>query len=182
MAFRPPDTFTEYDDVEVERHTNAATLFIIEGVKYWVPKSVYKDGYDDNCLTLPDWFELKPADSPRQTARPGRPSNHAPDQMGHCPHCDHPLRLLTNWIKKGSPVAGMAGACKSCGGFFKAVPRTLFTVSVYDPPSDMKQRLEEPTPPTAKPIEPVKANPLKKPSRPKPSIPENEDLRDGMPF
>lgn len=54
-------TFVSMQYSNIEYETTKAILFEIQGVKYWIPKSIVT--YENGTLTIPDWFNLRCADN-----------------------------------------------------------------------------------------------------------------------
>lgn len=54
-------TYEQYIYDEIIHITAKAILFDIDGLRYWVPKSIVS--YDDNMFEIPSWFELEEAEN-----------------------------------------------------------------------------------------------------------------------
>ena len=53
----PPIEYVEIDFDEFECETEKAYLFIVEGEKIWIPKSICRDIDEDlNTVYIPEWF------------------------------------------------------------------------------------------------------------------------------
>jgi hypothetical protein len=132
LVIAPKGATKSISDVSVERHTANATLFKqSDGKLFWLPKSVYDYDAQSGVVSVPADFEIKEA-APYNGPTTSSGNQHLkrnPAQV--CPHCLAPLHILPAWEKKERPADGIKGACKTCGGFFMAVPHTTFTINKY---------------------------------------------------
>jgi hypothetical protein len=141
-------TYTRYQNIELERDSGKASLYIIDNVKYWIPNSAHLYYEDQEAIDVADWFSMEPAGNYTPSAKPAakpQPKGTS-DFTDRCPHCQRELGLLNVWQEKGEPEQGLRGRCTSCQGLFEATPRTVFTVIKFYVPaeesSDEKEKVK----------------------------------------
>jgi len=135
-------TYSRFQIEDLERDTGKASLYSIDGLKYWIPNSAHLYHPEQEAIDVADWFAMEPAGEYKPKQKPPQPKGTS-DLTDRCPHCQKALTLLTVWQEKGEPEQGLRGSCRACGGLFEATPRTVFTVKVFYEKSKTEKELDD---------------------------------------